>query len=98
MRVTKSQLGELVNKTFEAHRETCHLYVVMRYAHTERELLSTEYEVKVMVYEWPECEMAWETDWWEGEKYIDLWGIYTDEDFVKMATKGVMLTDGGESS
>ena len=31
-----------------------------------------------------ESNFIWQNDWWEGEEYIDLFGIYTDEDFLKL--------------
>lgn len=105
MRVTKNQLEELARKTFEAHRETCHLYVVMRCAYREQDLPKANYDVSVMVYEWPACMMFWENDWWEDQNYIDLWGIYTDKELVEMAMRyNAMISgeekiaDGGESS
>lgn len=84
MRVTHDELCELVDEFEEEHIDSCHIYVVMRWGYTEKEMLNSSYQVELLMYDEPLCRV-WESDWWEGETYIELFGIYTDDDFVRMA-------------
>ena len=85
MRVTHDELCEMVGKFEEEHIDSSHIYVVMRWGYTEREMLNSSYEVQLLMYDEP-FKIVWESDWWEGETYIDLFGIYSDDDFVNIVT------------
>lgn len=90
MLITVEELEEKVDGFILLHPETSHIYVVMRWGYTEKEMLNSSYEIELLIYD--SCYVSkpvWETDWWEGEKYIDLYGIYTDEDIIKTIIKEV---------
>lgn len=47
-------------------------------------MLESPYKLEVLEWQCNGIDLIWETDWWEGEEYIDLFGIYTDEDFLEL--------------
>lgn len=84
MRVTYDELDKMIDYFAMSHTWAMDFFVVLRQGYTEKEMLESPYQLQVL--EWGEIfpNLIWETDWWEGEQYIDLFGIYTDEDFLKL--------------
>jgi len=86
--ITAKELEEKVDSFILLHPETSHIYVVIRWGYTEKEMLNSSYQIELLIYD--SCytsKPVWETDWWEGEEYIDFYGIYTDEDIIKSIIK-----------
>ena len=85
MRVTYDELDKMTDDFAMSHTWARDFFVILKKGYTEKEMLESSYELEVL--EWSDNfpNLIWESDWWEGEKYIDLFGIYTDEDFVRMA-------------
>ena len=84
MRVIYDKLNKMTQGFAKRHTWASDFFVVVRQGHTEKEMLEFPYKLEVL--EWRDncIDLIWETDWWEGEEYIDLFGIYTDEDFLKL--------------
>ena len=89
MRVTKNELDKIVDEYCEKNQGTCHIYVVMKWGYTEKEMLNSSYNIELLMpdYEYG-YRIVWEIDWWEGEEFIDFYGIYTDEDVIRYLTNG----------
>jgi len=84
MRVTYDELDKITNDFAMSHTWVSDFFVVIRQGYTEKEMLESPYELEVLEWRGDGLNLIWETDWWEGEEYIDLFGIYTDEDFLKL--------------
>ena len=83
MRVTYDELNKLIDDFALNHTMASNLFVVLRQGYTEKEMLESSYELQVLEWYNNCTNLIWEKDWWEGEQYIDLFGIYTDEDLLK---------------
>lgn len=83
MKVTYDELDKMVDDFAKSHLSTDY-FVVLRQGYTEKDMLESPYELQVLEWQDECCNLVWEYDWWEGEEYIDLFGIYTDEDFLKL--------------
>ena len=84
MRVTYDKLNKMTQGFAKRHTWASDFFVVVRQGHTEKEMLDSSYELEVLEWSDDFPNLIWENDWWEGEEYIDLFGIYTDEDFLKL--------------
>lgn len=84
MRVTYDGLDKKVDDFAMSHTWASNFFVVLRQGYTEIEMLESPYELQVLEWQCNCTDLIWETDWWEGEEYIDLFGIYTDEDFLEL--------------
>ena len=84
MRVTYDKLNKMTQGFAKRHTWASDFFVVVRFGHTEKEMLESPYKLEVLEWQCNCIDLIWETDWWEGEEYIDLFGIYTDEDFLKL--------------
>lgn len=84
MRVTYDELNKMVDDFAMSHTWASNFFVVLRQGYTEKEMLESPYELQVLEWQCNCTDLIWETDWWEGEEYIDLFGIYTDEDFLEL--------------
>lgn len=56
------------------------IYVVMRCGYTEHELNNETYTVELLQYE--NDVFVWDNDWYEGQKYIEIYRILTDDDIL----------------
>lgn len=56
------------------------IYVVMRCGYTEHELINETYTVELLQYY--DDEYVWDNDWYEGENYIEIYRILTDDDIL----------------
>lgn len=84
MRVTYDELNKMVNEYAMCRTWSSDFFVVLKQGHTEKDMLESPYELQVLEWQCNCTDLIWEHDWWEGEEYIDLFGIYTDEDFLKL--------------
>lgn len=84
MRVTYDELDKITNDFAMSHICASDFFVVLKQGYTEKEMLESPYKLEVLEWRGDGLNLIWETDWWEGEEYIDLFGIYTDEDFLKL--------------
>lgn len=83
MIVTYNELSKMVNDFAMRHTLASDFFVVLRQGYTEKDMLESPYKLEVLAWRGDGLDLIWETDWWEGEEYIELWGIYTDEDFIR---------------
>lgn len=58
------------------------IYVIMRCGYTEHELNNEDYTVEMLQHEFNYDEFAWDNDWYEGQKYIEIYRILTDDDIL----------------
>lgn len=84
MRVTYDELNKIVDDFAISHTWASDFFVVLKQGYTEKEMSESPYELQVLEWQCNCTDLIWETDWWEGEDYIDLFGIYTDEDFLEL--------------
>lgn len=84
MRVTYDELNKMVDNFAISHTWASNFFVVLKQGYTEKEMSESPYELQVLEWQCNCIDLIWETDWWEGEEYIDLFGIYTDEDFLEL--------------
>ena len=56
------------------------IYVVMRCSYTEQDLYNETYTVELLHYY--DDEYVWDNDWYEGEKYIEIHRLLTDDDIL----------------
>ena len=84
MRTTYDELDKMVDDFAMSHTWARDFFVVLRKGYTEKEMLESSYELEVL--EWSDNfpNLVWESDWWEVEQYIDLFGIYTDKDVLQL--------------
>ena len=84
MRVTYDELDKMVDDFAMSHTWASDFFVVLKQGCTEKDMLESPYKLEVLEWSDDSPNLIWENDWWEGEEYIDLLGIYTDEDFLKL--------------
>lgn len=84
MKMSKSALKKLISEFCEVYY--CDIYVVFKYAYTEKELEKESYELKRLDLELSGYNdvHVWDTDWDEGQEYIDFFGIYTESDILSL--------------
>lgn len=89
MRMTKEELEKAVDNIC-AKTPCSHVYVIMRCGYTEKEMLEKPYSIDLLLYDgcYPSADMIWETDWWEGEEYIDVWNIFDDDELLNLLMRG----------
>ena len=84
MKMMKSEFNKLINDFCE--QNYCDIYVIFKYAYTEKELEKERYELRRLDLE---CYGAndvhvWDTDWDEGQEFIDFHTIYTEYDLLNL--------------
>ena len=84
MKMSKKEFNMIVNAFCNGNY--CDIYVIFKYAYTEKELEKERYELRRLDLE---CFGAndihvWDTDWDEGQEFIDLHAIYTEDDLLNL--------------
>ena len=76
------------------------LYFIMRTGYTEKEMLKGRYTVEPLQYEcYRQYEgYVWLNDWYEGQQYIDIMCVITDDDIIDMIKElnNFKIQSGGE--
>ena len=92
MKMMKSDFDKIVNDFCE--QNYCDVYVVFKYAYTEKELEKESYELRRLDLELSGYNdvHVWDTDWNEGQQYIEFFGIYTEDDILNL-----ILSKGNEN-
>lgn len=58
------------------------ILVIMRDGYTKNEIEASKYHVEILNYE-AECDdYVWENDWYEGQSFMAIYAIITDEDII----------------
>lgn len=62
----------------------CDIYVIFKYAYTEKELEKERYELRRLDLECfgDNYVHVWDTDWDEGQEFIDIYGIYPEDELL----------------
>ena len=58
------------------------IYVIMRCGYTENELNKTRYQLEILEHDNYYDEYAWDNDWYEGQQFIEIARIITDDDIL----------------
>lgn len=63
------------------------LYIIMRYGYTENECRDAGYSIELMEYSHYDDDYSWNNDWFEGETFIEVYAILTDDDILSAFIK-----------
>lgn len=63
------------------------LFILMRWAFSLKELQHEKLKIEVVEYNPLADWIVWHNDWWEGQEYVDLEGIYTQSELVDILLK-----------
>lgn len=58
------------------------IYVIMRCGYTENELNKNHYQLEILEHDNYYDEYAWNNDWYEGQQFIEIAKIFTDDDIL----------------
>jgi len=58
------------------------LYIIMRCGYTEKEMNNKCYCIESLVYDGDIDGYAWNNDWYEGQHFIEIARIITDDDVL----------------
>lgn len=58
------------------------IYVIMRCGYTENELNKNHYQLEILEYDSYYDEYTWNNDWYEGQQFIEIAKIITDDDIL----------------
>ena len=59
-------------------------YIVMKAAYTEEEIRDMPYSLELLEFEGDYEGYVWQNDWYEGQEFIDLYCILTDDDILNL--------------
>lgn len=59
-------------------------YIIMRYGYTEKELLNDGYSIELLEYSGDYDIYVWNDDWFEGQSFIEIYAILTDDDILSV--------------
>ena len=63
------------------------MFVVFKYAYTKKEVELEEYSIEVCVMPFnstPDYMICWFNDWYEGQDFIDLLGIFNENHLIEI--------------
>lgn len=61
-----------------------HAYVSLRYGYTEKEMEQADFEIQVCgIFNF--YELRWWIDWWEGQEFIEIASIITENEVIELA-------------
>lgn len=63
------------------------LFIVFKYAYTEKELELEKYSIEVCTMPFnsnPDYRICWFNDWYEGQNFIDLLGIFGENHLIEI--------------
>lgn len=66
----------------------CVLYVIMRTGYTKKELLNSNYSLERLEYNSYYDEFRWDSDWFEGQNFIEVYKIITEKDILSAFKDG----------
>ena len=85
-----SDLLRIIDDRFNDTRYNfCELFIIMKYAYSEDELKNERYYVESCLYN--DNGILWFNDWYEGQEYIDLLAILTDEQIIELIKKSLTI-------
>lgn len=88
MFLDKNELDIFINKYLAVlDYIPAYLIVVMRYGYTEKECLNENYSIEILEYDGDNDIMCWLNDWFEGQQFIDVYDIYSDDVLTKILTE-----------
>ena len=64
------------------------LYVILRTGYTKNELLNSNYSLERLEYNSYYDDFSWDNDWFEGQKFIEVYKIITEKDILSAFKDG----------
>lgn len=60
----------------------CSIFVIMRDGYTKNGLVASKYRIERLDYNIKYDDYEWDNDWFEGQSFIDIYAILTDDDIL----------------
>lgn len=82
MIITYNNFCQKINEITQ--RNLCDLYVIFSAGYTEKEAQNNHYELELLEFNGNDLSHVWLNDWHEGQQYIDLYGVYTEDKIIEI--------------
>lgn len=90
MKMKTSQLLSIIHDRFNDTRYNfSELFVIMKYAYSEDELKNERYYVESCLCN--DNGVLWFNDWYEGQEFIELLAIVTDEQLIELVKESLTI-------
>ena len=89
MILTYDDFDKEVDKKIESVDYKCNLYCILRCAHTLSDLQKEPFMFEPLFWEYETDSYTWENDWYEGEKYVELFAIFTEPELIEFIKRGI---------
>lgn len=80
MIITYNNFCQKINEITQ--HNLCDLYVLFSRGYTEKEAKDNKYELELLEFNGNDLTHTWLNDWYEGQQYIDFYGVYTEDNII----------------
>ena len=88
MIISHNDLIKRIDEVINSERyEDSELFILMRWGYSLKELITETLMLETVYYNDLNESLIWYNDWWEGQDYVELIGIYTQSEIRNILLK-----------